>query len=725
EAAAHALGESLRESSAVENVVWGLDQNDVSPKMLLTLPTESVRTVLGSLAQTKPLLQSETPAALLQAGMAEAVTQATSNSAGTATRGTTSSPPADFADGADLFVGLMEVFTRRMNTPADEAVDIFTAMNETLGLETWQFMRSANGRLLVVRANLREGVNDKPGYSGSLTELRRHLDAIRQRFEEVPMGLTGLEPTRREAAATIRTAAQRGVGAAIAALWVLTALAWRDVRRPIVVTLATGIAWWLILGWAGVILGTLQPLAGVAVLAAAGPTLYGVLAWCGTSLRRTGAEAASAITPAVLVCAAVGAATGLAVALNPWVETPGMREAGWVGVGAGLVAAVVMLGVLPTLHRLVLGAADTSRDVPPREDLAGALGNLAQRSRRGAWIAAGIVLVVVALGAWRAEVSDNMTGFLPATSEGAQWQRRAAEDGGERGLAAAITADSLADAIPVTEQLRALPEVARVTGIARMVPEDLAAKQQQLAALDDELGDSARRAAAASENETAIVDTPNHDLVLQVTTARFGLSVFASLLPESQRNLIQRMDQAATEFLAAASALDAASRQTQLVALQNDYAACRQQVGELIKELLEDGGLKLDDLGSARSLFSPWISRSHGASPGLEPVTLKVHPVTADGGWPTGKELDRFLAAIRHVAPEATGPLERFAYGTATLRRDLLRVSLTLLVFAALGLGVSAKSWRIGGAVGLILAVSWLTMTATVGWLNQPVGIVA
>lgn len=728
EAATHALGESLRETSAVQNVVWGLDRDTVSPKMLLTLPTPRVAEQIESLSQVKPLLVSETPAALLRAGMAEAVAQAaaskTSSLANPENAGTSSS----FAEGAQLFEGLMQVLTRRLNTPADEPVDVFAAMNESLGQDPWQFMRTANGRLLVVRANLREGVDGDPGYTGALTAVRRHIEAIRQRFEDVPLGLTGLEPTRSEAQATIRTAAQRGVGAALAALWVLTALAWRDVRRPIVVTAAAGVAVWLLLGWSGAVVGVIHPVAGVGVLAGVGLSLFAALGWCSASLRRRADEAAVAVGPAVVVAAAAWGLAGLVVALNPWTETPGLRDAGWVGVGSCIVAIAVVTWVLPILLVLlrVTLPAETPMDAPPRrEDLASALGNWAQRSRRGAWIVAGVILITVGFGAWRAEVSDNMTDYLPSKSEGAEWQRRAVEDGGERGLAAAIVADDLAHATRLTEQLRALPEVGRITGIARMVPEDMVGKREQLKLLDQTLGDAARRAATAAANSTAAVPQTNDDLLLQVSTARMGLSLAESSLPEAQRPFVEKMDRAAAEFIAAATALEPEVLEKRLAALQNDYTACRRHVGGLLQALLEDRDLKLEDLREATPLFSPWIATARADADTPPKLTLKIYPATAAGGWPSGEELNRFLAAVRRVAPETTGELERFAHGTSTLRRDLLRSSLALVLIAGLGLAALARSWRVGGAGVLVLGASWLAMAATIGWLGGVVGVVA
>ncbi|MEM7625428.1 MAG: hypothetical protein AAF333_07365 [Planctomycetota bacterium] len=725
EAATHALGESLRGSSAVQNVVWGLDRNAVSPKMLLTLPADRVAHEVKSLAQVKPLLVSDTPAALLQAGMAEAVAQATATTPAALERNDQGEGQSGLAEAAELFNELMRVFTRRMNTPASEPVDLYAAMSDSIGGDPWQFMRSANGRLLVVRARLREAIDDRPGYDGSLAAVRRHLDAVRQRFDGVPMGLTGLEPSRSEAEAIMRTAAQRGVGAALAALWVLTALAWRDVRRPVAVTVAVGVGLWWTLGWSGAVAGVVHPLAGVALLAGVGLTLFGALAWCGESVRRLGTDAAAVVGPGVVITAGVWGAAGLVTVVNPWIGTLGIREAGKVTVGAAVVVVVTVVWVVPVLSgALGIGHGNNAAaDRPPRrENLATALRNWAQRSRRGAGIFAAAILIVVGVGAWRADYRDVMTGFLPAESEGAEWQRRAVKDGGELGLAVAVVATDMEQATEWAQQLRALPEVARVTGIARMVPEDLELKRELLAGLGRQIGEAARSAAAPEQSSDEA--GANDDLLLQVNTARFGLSIFGPSLPEAQQPLVQEMDRMAAEFLASTQALGPETRDSRLAALQNEYADCRQRVGRLLQALLEDRDLTLDDLGDARPIFSPWIS-STNTSDAPPKLTLKAYPATKAGGWPTAAELSRFLGAVRGVTPEVTGELERFAAGTTALRRDFTAVTLSVLLCAAAGLGMFSRSWRIGSTAALPLIGSGLAQAATIGGLGQPVGVIA
>ncbi|MEM9419171.1 MAG: hypothetical protein AAGA25_09010, partial [Planctomycetota bacterium] len=210
--AAYALGESLEEEPKIAAVHWGLNPSQSSPKLIRTLPLEVVKTLSSSIEQLKPLLESDTPAALLSAGLAQGI-QSTIQTANEA-----DAVRPSIEDGAAVFVALMDAMTRRMQTPPDQSVDLWTALTNAAGQPEWELLRSASGRLLVLRVELMEGVDGLPGYAGSLAALRRQVETIRLRFETLELGVTGYEPTKREAEATIRTASQRAVGGALIGL---------------------------------------------------------------------------------------------------------------------------------------------------------------------------------------------------------------------------------------------------------------------------------------------------------------------------------------------------------------------------------------------------------------------------------------------------------------------------------------------------------------------------
>ncbi|MEM8738054.1 MAG: hypothetical protein AAGG38_06195, partial [Planctomycetota bacterium] len=315
-----------------------------------------------------------------------------------------------------------------------------------------------------------------------------------------------------------------------------------------------------------------------------------------------------------------------------------------------------------------------------------------------AWAAAGGLVVAAGVVAGRAAWTDDLRGLLPAGSEGVVWQRRAVEEGGERGLSAVVVAEGMGEARAWTRRLRALPEVARVKGMGRLIPEDQDAKRARLDQTAARLRDAARAAAGSGAGGAvaASANGPSEDLVTRVVVTRAGLSLMEKTTADPTRQAAVAMGTAAERFLASVQALGAAERAARLEALAADYRACRRQAGALVLALIEDRPIGLHELGEAEAVFSAWVAPRDGGTEHdaeAEPwVMLRVFPTTREGGWPTYREMGRFLSAVGGVTPTVTGELERLYVRTRLL-----------------------GSWAVGLA-GLMLGVSGLTLVGWKGW---------
>ncbi|MEO1237377.1 MAG: hypothetical protein AAFX76_11375, partial [Planctomycetota bacterium] len=266
-AAADALGRALSDEPAVGTTVWRIDPAGVSPKLLLTLSREEVASELDKLRQLRPLLESQTPTALLDAGFAEGLRVAGGGLAsGAGTQGRAEG--FEVEEATRVFVVLMDAWAERMRTPAGTPMDLFGRLQAASLGDAAIPLRSSSGRLFIVRATLLEGVGDKPGLDGSLAALRRHVEAVRARFTGVELGVTGFAAVQSEAEAATRSAVLRGGAAAAAAVLVMGGLLWRRVGLSIAAGgAALGVMGWVVgvAGFVGVAAGPLVWVAWAAV----------------------------------------------------------------------------------------------------------------------------------------------------------------------------------------------------------------------------------------------------------------------------------------------------------------------------------------------------------------------------------------------------------------------------------------------------------------------------
>ncbi|MEM1107227.1 MAG: hypothetical protein AAGH99_00875 [Planctomycetota bacterium] len=720
-AAAFALGEALEDENKIAAVYWGLDPTAVSPKLARTLPADELAVQVERMLQLQPLIESPNLETMLQAGMAEAMSGGAGGS---------STPSSDLAEGARVFVAIIEAIKQRLQTPANEPVDLWSAMIGAAGGLDWQLLRSASGRLLVLRVELLEAADDEPGYGGSLAALRRQVETVRLRFPDVEMGVTGFEPTKREAEAVMRGASMRAAGGAALALLLLSGLAWRSVWLPgvVVIVTAAGVCWTLgLTGWVFGEVGraTAYGLIGAMVLSALGGLiLAGVLA------RGDDVKSAVRITGPVIVVAGlvIGAVGVVLVALggnlpggaDDAVRLIGLREAGGVlliGVIASWIATLALAPALLPEARPKKNSRSESRG-----ELALGVGVLSARHPGWAWSVAGLIVLAVGAWAWRTPNSFELTGWTPRETEGAVWQRRALVQGGEWGLLLQIVAEDMDEAAALTRRLRETPEVGGVSGIARLIPVDPAEVDTLLQPLEKEIGAAAREEASMNAESTTASLSNGSGLINQVRLVRTALGFLPAGVREQLGGLDATMIDAADELLAVTEALPDSEREARLVSLARDYTAARQQAGLLVSGVLDPTPLTPYELTGAAGLFDAWIAWPDGKPRvgGDAKLLLKLFPDVETPGAATTTELLKFRRAALAVDSNATGALERLIARGDRLVWAVWTVGVGVILSWLLIAWAFGVGWRgcLGGAVAL--AGSGVVLCAGVGVLGEP-----
>lgn len=735
ERAMRALADSLAEESAVGQIRWGFDLDAVSLKLMRAMPLSDFREQIERMAAVRLFLESETPTALLRAGMSDAMSRPVSGADHPATT------DADLEAGASMFTGLMEALERRMRTPADRSVDLWSAMREAAGESRWQYLRSEGGGLLFMSVQLLEGGgghDSDAGVGASLAALRRHVEAVRARFDGLAMGVTGYEPSRREAEATLRKAALRSAGGALAALVLLTGLAWRSVWRPMVVVLIPALAVTWTLGGIGLSGGRVNLFMLYGVVTAGLLALFGGLLLVGAHARGGGRRRALVTAGPVVVLggvvlAGVGAwyalrdgGTGLGSSI---LGLAGVRDAGWAVLGGGFAAVLAVCVVGPTL--LLKSKPGKGQRSGTRGEMARGLAAAAARRPGWAWSAVGVLLVVLTVFAWRTPTTFDLSGLMPEQNEASVWQRRAQAEGAEGGPALWCVAEGWEQAVALTDRLRALPEVAQVAGMGRVVPADREEKAALLAAMDQQLGAAARGAAALDGSRVEAVVAPptesvardaGREFIEQIRFVKNGLTLIPSEAGSPIQRHLREMQSAADRFLMAVDGLEAEEQSARLAALDEDYRVARRRAGRAMVELLDPAAITPDDFAGLDGLLEPWVAHDARYASGelATNYLLEVYPPSNNEDQTDSASSLAFRNAVLRVDADATGPWERTIMRGRALDRSKVDLVGRFMLVLMVVVGLYGWRWRAALSAGVAMLVSAMALRAGVGWMGQP-----
>ena len=332
------------------------------------------------------------------------------------------------------------------------------------------------------------------------------------------------------------------------------------------------------------------------------------------------AGAARTIGPSLALAAASTAIGFLSFVPTAYV---GVRELGWIA-GAGMVIAIVLnFLLLPALLTLLRPRAE-----PEAVGFARAAPADRVIRERRRWIvgAAGVLALICIALLPRVSFDFDPLDLKDPNSEAMQTILDLAEDPQTTPYTAQILAPSLDAAIALADKLGDLPEVAQVVTAASFIPEQ---QDQKLAILSDLallVGPSLAPVTKAAPPTDAAVTA-------SLVASRDELRKFAASHPEAKptARLVAALDAALARGPEILPTLDKALLSGLLYRLQ------------LLGSLLQAKPIALADLPA--DLRDSWISPDGQARIEVFPKGNARDPVV----------LERFVAAVHRIAPQATG----------------------------------------------------------------------
>lgn len=373
--------------------------------------------------------------------------------------------------------------------------DFFNAPNPGRGGDG--YFAAPDGRLLFVFVEQTRREGSFTDNQEKIAELRAVIARLRAEFPGVRVGVTGAPALSNDEMTTAFRDSGLATALAVAVVAGLLFLAFREIRRPLLMLAALGLGLLCALGVITLTIGQLTVFSVMFISLMVGIGIdYGIYFLfryeeerargleVGAALERTAERAGPGILLGALTAAGTFAVLGLT-------EFRGIREFGIVSAIAILVAFLAMLTVFPALLALTdrgrawvpRGAADPRArlDAPALEWLA---------RHRVPVLAVAAVLTAAALVAIpRVGFDYNLLNLQAKGTESVEWERRVLERAGRSGFTGLATARTLDELRAKQAAFAALPSVSRVESVLPLVPEQQEAKRAILRQMAPEVAD--------------------------------------------------------------------------------------------------------------------------------------------------------------------------------------------------------------------------------------------
>ncbi|HJL41334.1 MAG TPA: MMPL family transporter [Myxococcales bacterium LLY-WYZ-16_1] len=501
----------------------------------------------------------------------------------------------------------------------------------------------------------------------SVDGLKAHLDALQTRFPEVRAGVTGQRAINvAEMRSTVRDTRWAGILALLGVSVVFMA-GFGRARHPLlaVVALLIGIAW--AAGALTVVVGhlTVLSVAFTSILVGLGIDFGIHVVARFEEARAMGLDAGPAAEWAVERSAPGNLAAALTTSLAffglGFSDFLGLAELGIIAGMGVLLCLVAQTCVLPALLGRFGGRGREPRVEPPRPN--------ATLGHPAAWVSAGVFAALVGFGAGTEVGFDG--NLLRLQAEGTEAVDLELELVGARGSAFAVTrAADLQQARSLQRQFTELEEVSAVESVARLFPEDVAARTEAARSLLPLIPDPDRA-------------PPPEELGLSVEGLRRRVDKLRfKLRPEREdrwdedtRPTQEALTEVRTRLNDIHEALSSGPDPKPLRAYQTRVAEALVDRLHRLRRETEPRPLSFDDLPE------PVRRRLIGRDGSL---LLRIHP--AENVWEDEAKA-RFVKALRSVDPEVTGiPVQSYEASRLMLRGyiqgGLLSLGLVLLVLA-------------------------------------------
>lgn len=577
--------------------------------------------------------------------------------------------------------------------------------------------------------------------AAAIRRLRELMGQVRVEVPGVNVDLTGESVLRHDEMAQARHDTTVATGISLALTGLILLYAYRDVRRPLLVTLCLLVGIGNTLGFATLAVGRLNLLSITLV-----PILIGLAIDFGVHLMsRYEEESRTGIHPRTAMRRALGF-TGVGIFTSAlttagafftmmFTDLPGIRQMGLIA-GTGLVVSLIpMLTLLPVLLLRDTpenpGLRDRRGQSIPRSPLMASLAccgtpgrslpdpvdflariEIALLKRPWTVLTAGSAFTLFTiLQLSRVEFDFNLQHLQTRALPAVEMERKLVRSGSQSVLSCSIVADSLDEAVVLEEQVLRLPSVAGVTSLVRYLTEDQERKLALVHGIKEEL-------------ERLRLPTPDlgavdlHDLErtlfgLESYLGRAAASLQArGIGSERERQLLSL--RGSVGRLRALAAQDRPEIGARLTSFQQGLFRELRETLELISSQDHRERLRWEDV--PRFLRDRFLSRSGR-------YRLQVHP--RDNVWQREPQ-ERFVRELRTVAPEVTGSPVQFYESTNRLKESFQRAAgyslgiVALLVF----FHFRRLDATVLALLPVLLGYGW--MLGLMGWLGiafNPVNI--
>lgn len=359
-------------------------------------------------------------------------------------------------------------------------------------LDEPQYFFSKQGNLAFLLARpVRE--HSFTGTQHSVNALRKLIDDLKASYPDLQIGLTGLPVLEDDEMAASERDSQRAAWLALAGVAILYLVFYRRWRYPVftVATLLVGTAW--AMGWTTLTVGHLNILSAAFAVMLIGMGDYGVL-WVTRygQERKDGADLATAmgntarsVGPSILVA---GVTTALAFFATMLADFKAIVELGWIAGCGVLLCALACFIVLPAM--LALWDGRRSKSGRPRQlrilafeeiknDRREWLPGLMRRPRL---VLAGsaVALVAFSILALRTRYDHNLLHMQARGLDSVRWEKKLIRNTAGASWHALSHTTTPEEALALKARFEKLPVVSQVVEVASLVPRDQDRKLEQL-----------------------------------------------------------------------------------------------------------------------------------------------------------------------------------------------------------------------------------------------------
>jgi hopanoid biosynthesis associated RND transporter like protein HpnN len=720
------LGPLLENNPHVDDVVWALegDMLEQYPGLLRIAPMDELQSRLEQIRQSRPLIESATPAELLAA-----------------IRSTMIAAADDDVDEAEALAGieqlrmLFDAMGRMLSDDAADAADLAATLAGSDMVPQRQYLASDNQRLLFITVipNRKTDADINP-LKAIIESLRESIAQVNAKYPTVEAGLTGIEVIEADETDIATTDSTRATILAFVLITIVLVTAFHSFRTPLLTltALMTGVAWSF--GFLTLTVGHLQVLSVVfAVILLGLGVAFGIHLVSGLELVRhdhedspIGFDAAmretfETVGPGIITGAVTTAAAFMTTMLT---DFTGVGEMGWIAGCGVLLCLVAMFAVLPALLRLI----------KPRHQHVVHMQDRFIHLYEDRWVmpvvrhpkmTLAVTMIITAVSLYiavtRMHFDYDLLKLQPTGTPSVELASKITDEGGSSIWFGVSVVDDLDELHDLAARFREQPTVAaQLGGVGLLAPPDADRRAGMIAEVRQSLEPKLGRIVAGDESHAA---SDADALITRLDEVRMLLSLgaFRDMSSDMRAAIlmtIESIDQVSKRL----NALGDSERQQRVAALGETYRSLRREAAVALDRALGDEPLTFDDL-------PPQLLRPYDDGAGR--YAMLVFPrLPADGSIKSAmapRFLPKFVDQMASVDSDITGSAPQFYRSGVLIKNAYIKAGvlafLVVLVLVVIDFGsiIDAILTLLPVAVGFTLtfAVMWL-----VGMQINPANII-